>query len=322
MSSTVFTGFLATLCHEHQHFKQNLYVELKQAGKHEQAKQLEPMLGISPESPYGVSVEEIEQTIKKPITGQSLIAHDIFMKHTIPEQHKKMKSGNILVNEIGKKVGHRSPIEVAYYFHDPHEVDARERAVEIFGKKFDEISGGDPQIDKYKNRMTKFLTNFNKKVLAIQPKKVIELFEEEKDKIGAEQLLSFAGKIDKALNKEKVDVSTLNDQGKLNFDYKPTMTEVERQSFVIVLKDRLSTLPQNEANNLLETLKNSGSAYAAHVAESLTSTPEVEKISASEIKEERSSFEESIPSQEPTQKRSKINEQEMALLEEEHQIQK
>lgn len=295
MSSTVFTGFLATLCHEHQHFKQNLYVELRKAGKDEQAKKLEPMIGITPESVHGVSIEEIEKSIKEPITGQSLIAHDLFMSHTIPDKHKKMKSGNVFVDNVGRMISKRSPIEVAHYFHDAHEVDARERAVDVFDRKLTEISQGDPLIDKYKNRMTKLLTKFNKKVLEIQPKEVLDLFMEEKEKIGAEQLLSFAGHIEESLIKEKVDISSITDQGRFKFDHKPSRTEVERQSFVIVLKDRLASLPDHEAQKLLETLQNSGNAYAAQIASQLMGSPEISKPTASQIAEERESIEPSSP---------------------------
>lgn len=298
MSSTVFTGFLATLCHEHQHFKQNLYVDLRKAGKDEQAKKLEPMIGLTPESIHGASIEEIEKSIREPITGQSLIAHDLFMEHTIPEKHKKMKSGNVFVDNVGRMVSKRSPIEVAHYFHDAHEVDARERAVDVFDKKLTEISQGDPLIDKYKNRMTKFLTKFNKEVLKIQPKEVLDLFLEEKEKIGAEHFLSFAGRIEEVLNKEKIDISSINDQGRFRFDHKPNKTEVERQAFVIVLKDKLASLPEQEAQKLLETLQNSGNEYAAHIANQFMGKPEISKPTASQIAEERESIEPSSPAPE------------------------
>ena len=319
ISSTVFTGFLATLCHEHQHFKQNLYVELKKAGKEDQARQLEPMLGITPESAHGVSIEEIEKSITHPTTGQSLTAHDMFMAHTIPDKYKQMKSGNVLVNELGRKFGHRSPIEVAHYFHDPHEVDARERSVEVFDKKLSEISQGDPLIDKYKRRTTKILTTFNKKVLNIQPKRVLDLFEEERAKIGAEHFLSFADKIEKSLNKEKIDISSIQDQGRFSFDHKPSKTDVARQSFVIVLKERLSTLPEQEAQKLLDDLQNSGNAYAAQIASQFTSKPEISKPTASQIAEEKESLGISEPEPEIDHTPSKNQSAEQELSPEELQ---
>lgn len=286
-SSTVFTGFLATLCHEHQHFKQNLYIELKNAGKEDQAKKLEPMLCITPESAHGVSIEELEKNLRNPIGGQSITAHERFMAYTIPDQYKQMKSGNIAKDWLGKKFGKRTPLEVAYYFHNPQEVDARERAVDVFEKKFSEISQGDPLIDKYKNRMTKFLTGFNKVSLSIQPKKAVELFETAKDKIDAEQLLTFAGKIDKDLKKSKADISQINDHGLLSFDHKPSEHEVDRQSFIIVLKKRLDTLSEQDAKALLETLQNSGNEYAAHIASQFLGEPEISKPTASQIAEEK-----------------------------------
>ena len=321
-SSTVFSGFLATLCHEHQHFKQNLYIDLKKNGRVEEAKTLEPMLGVSPETENNVSLEELEQNMLHPISGQSVKAHEMFMAYTSPDKYKQMRSRNILINEIGKRVGKRSPIEVAHYFHDPHEVDARERSVEVFGNKMSEISEGDPLIDKYNKRVCKALKKFNKAVLGIQPKKVLELFDEEKRNINTEKLLIFANKIDASLNKEKVDIKSINDQGSFKFDHKPSMTEVERQSFVMVLKERLSTLPEDEAEKLLETLKNSNCDYASQIANKLTSTPTVSKLSVSQIEEERESIEPSTPSQEPAYKITKNRSQEQALSEEEQQIDK
>ena len=297
-SSTVFTGFLATLCHEHQHFKQNLYIELKNAGKEDQAKKLEPMLGITPESAYGVTLEELEKNLRQPISGQSITAHERFMAYTIPDQYKQMRSGNIAKDWLGKKLGKRTPLEVAHYFHDPHEVDARERAVDIFEETFSDISQGDPLIDKYKNRMTTILTKFNKEALFIQPKKVIELFEAAKDQIDVEQLLKFAGKIEKDLKKSKTDISQIHDQGLLSFDHKPSEHEVDRQAFVIVLKERLSTLPEQEAQTLLETLQDSGNEYAAHIASQFLGTPEISKPTASQIAEEKESLGISDPSPE------------------------
>ena len=299
MSSTVFTGFLATLCHEHQHFKQNLYVDLKKAGKEDQAKKLEPMLGISPESTYGVSIEEIEKSIKHPAIGSSLVAHECFMEYTIPKQYKQMKSGSLAKDWIGKKFGKHTPLEVAHYFHDPHEVDARERAVDVFDKKFSEISQGDPLIDKYKNRMTKILTKFNKAALGIQPKRVVDLYESEKSKIDAEQILAYADKIEKGLKKDKVDISQINDQGIMSFNDKhPSQLEVDRQAFIIVLKERLSTLPKQEAQTLLETLQSSGNEYAAHIAGQFLGKPEISKPTASQIAEEKESLGISDPSPE------------------------
>ena len=313
LKTGAFAGYMVTLCHVHQHFKQYLYADLKKNGNLEAAQKLEPMLGLSPNSEYGVSVNEIEEVINKPISSQSLVAHEVFMSNTIPEKYKQMRSNNFIVNELGKKFGKRSPIEMAYYFHDPHEVDARERAVEVFYGKMTEISGGDPEIEKPLKSIEKFLKLANKTSLKIQPKEVIDKFVAEKENINEEQLLSFASKIQSTLDKEKIDTKTLHDENYSTFgDGHPTYDEVERYSFIIVLKERLASLPPEEANKLAESLGASGIPYVSYVLDEVLSSKTIDKVESSQIKAERSEMGENSPTiQAPQKQKTRQNELEL-----------
>ena len=105
------------------------------------------------------------------------------MKEVMPESFKKIDSSNKIMQNLksglGKLLG-KSPLETANYFHDAHEINAREMAIKVFASKFDELTGGDPKYSKHKEKIISLLTKFNKVVLDIQPKNLLTIFEEEK----------------------------------------------------------------------------------------------------------------------------------------------
>lgn len=269
-SRTVFSGFLTTLCHEHQHFKQNLYVQLKTEGKLDEAKQIESLFVSKSNHASQLTIDEIEQSIKHPFSRQSVVAHTLFMQEAMPTEYKKIKSPNFLANLITKRIK-QSPVEVAGYFHDAHEIDARERSLDVFLQKINEATDSNPNrtITKYTKQMEKWLPKINKFMLNFQPKSVLEQYESLKQNISLEHLIKFANDIDKNNKKHGIDPSTQNDKGEFNFDHNPTLTEAKRQAFVFVLKEKLSTMNLEKATEFLQRLATSNSAYAAHIAQTL-----------------------------------------------------
>ena len=139
------------------------------------------------------------------------------------------------------------------------------------------------------------------------------LFVAEKENINEEQLLAFASKIQSTLDKEKIDTKTLHDENYSKFgDGHPTYDEVERYSFIIVLKERLASLPPEEANKLAESLGASGIPYVSYVLDEVLSSKTIDKVESSQIKAERSEMGENSPTiQAPQKQKTRQNELEL-----------
>lgn len=259
---SLFMIFISTICHEHQHFKQNLYVDLKKQGRIEDANKVGEFIGSNAERS---TIEEVQESVENPSTKTSLGAYAVFMKQTIPEKYKKINQPtlkNLLIRLFGS-----NPLEVASYFHDPHEIDARERSIEIFERKFNEVTDSDPNFENNLKRTVSFLHKFNKIVLGIQPREVIELYEQEKKNISVEDFIRFSQKIDKEVEKSKIDLETVKYNGSMDFGHNPTNFEKWHESIGYVLDDWLKKLSEDEKLKILEALKNSGSPYAKYLAE-------------------------------------------------------
>ena len=260
---SMFMLFVSTICHEHQHFKQNLYVDLKNQGKIEESKKIESFIGSES---AGSTLEEIQESIEKPSTKTSLGAYTVFMGQTMPEKYKKMRSTDFILNGL-LSLAKMTPVEVASYYHDPHEIDARERSIEIFERKFNEVTSSDPNFEKDLKKMVSFLHRYNKLVLDIQPRRVFELYESEKKNIGTTEFIKFAQKIDKEVEKSKIDLAIVKYNGSMSFNHKPSNFELWHESFGYVLEKTLADLSKEEKSKFLEILKNSGSPYAKYIAE-------------------------------------------------------
>ena len=281
----VFLGFVATLCHEHHHFRQNLYVQLKEHGREVDAEKLADMFSSNSGKESMPTVEEIESKVANPLTDISFKANNVFLREVMPEKYNQIKSPNALKNILATAAG-KNPLEVAYYFHDAHEVDAREQSVEIFKNKFKELVDSDSKIAKKANVVVWGLEKFNKTVLNIQPKKLLKDFEDLKAQIGAEEFILLGKKIDLDAQRHGVDASALQDKGLLSFDGTKKYEELH-EVFKFVLNEKLSTFSEIETKKFLDILKSSDSPYVQSVVEKIMKSPTVEKVDSGLISEER-----------------------------------
>ena len=96
----VFLEFVCTLCHEHQHFKQNLYVDLKKQGRMGDAEKVADLFSSNSGKTGVPTVDEIEKSVENPLAGISFKANLIFLREVMPEAYSKMKSSNKFKNMI------------------------------------------------------------------------------------------------------------------------------------------------------------------------------------------------------------------------------
>ena len=278
-SSTLFCSFIATTCHEYQHFIQNQYNKLKESGNLEAAKKLEPFLEPAKTQEQGSqettkeqppTVEEISNGVKD---SKSIMAHAYFAKHVMPDEFKKIKADRPLISVACMATG-KNIAEFTAYWRDPHEIDARNKAISVFESKFEEITGEKVADSKPARRTVKTLHSFNEKVLAMQSDAPLKSIRNLKGNIKPEHFAQFGEIID-----EQAKSDGLSSEFLAGHEYEKHQTETEQTSskpkekmpksaeshfaFETVLEEKLESFPTTTEKLafLEEVAKDSTSPY-------------------------------------------------------------